>query len=82
MSNSKIYKVKPVDDTKVFHRGDMNLTETMSRLLDNETALNQLAALYWSGSKTFKPCWECIVNKMQVDSIVVGSIEERNKIKS
>ena len=80
MSDSKIYKVKQLSDTTCLHRGDMNWTEIMSRLKDNESALRQLSTLYWNGSKTFKPCWEVLVNKMQVVSVVIGSSEERKKM--
>ncbi|MFB6307605.1 MAG: hypothetical protein ABEH43_11595 [Flavobacteriales bacterium] len=72
MSNSKIYKLEPLEDTTCYHRGDMNWTEIMNEFLNNENTLRQMARLYWEGRKTFKPCWEMLVNKIKVTNIIVG----------
>jgi len=83
ITNSKIYKVKSLSDTTSFHKGDMNWTEVMYKFPDNETILRQLANFYWAdGCKTFKPCWEVIVNKMQVVEVIVRNEEERKRIYS
>jgi hypothetical protein len=43
MTNSKIYKVERTPDTSFFHRGDMNLTEVMSKVNGNDEVLKALA---------------------------------------
>lgn len=81
MIGSKIYKVTILKDTTIFHRGDMNWTEVMSKLIEHESALRHIATLYWTdGCKTFKPCWEVIVNKVKVVSIIISSEEERKSM--
>lgn len=77
MRKSKIYKVKVLPDTTPFHKGDMNWTEVMNKFKEDESTLRKLADLYWNGSKTFKPCWEILVNKMQVVSILIPNETER-----
>ncbi|MCH4554130.1 hypothetical protein [Aestuariibaculum lutulentum] len=77
MTNSKIYKVQGLLDTVVYHRGDMNWTEVMNRFLGSEETLNALADLYWAGNKTFKPCWEVLVNKVEVVSVLIPNENER-----
>lgn len=80
MTNSKIYKVQALPDTVVMHRGDMNWTEVMNKFLDNERILFEFADLYWKGSKTFKPCWEVLVNKIEVISIIIPNETERKRM--
>lgn len=80
MSNSKIYKVKPCKDTTYYHRGDMNWTEIMNEFLDNDQILKQMARLYWQGKKTFKPCWEMLVNKVCVTDIIVCDENTRSNL--
>ncbi len=83
MIGSKIYKVTILKDTTIFHRGDMNWTEVMSKLIEHEIALRHIATLYWTdGCKTFKPCWEVIVNKVKVVSIINSSEEDRLKMRN
>jgi hypothetical protein len=80
MTDSKIYKVTSSEDTEIYYRGDMNWTETMQKTIDNEEVLRLIARLYWTdGCKTFKPCWEVLVNKMKVNSILLDS-QQRNQI--
>lgn len=81
MTDAKIYKVIPCEDTTIFYRGDMNWTEAMHRTRSDENTLRLIANLYWTeGCKTFKPCWEVLVNRMKVQSILVNSEEQRNQI--
>lgn len=81
MTDSKIYKVIPCQDTVCLYRGDMNWTEVMNRTNNDEKMLRLIANLYWTdGCKTFKPCWEVLVNKIQVQSVLINSEEERNQI--
>lgn len=81
MTDSKIYKVQPCADTTPFHKGDMNWTEIMSKFTGNEDVLKKLASFYWTdGCKTFKPCWEVLVNKMQVVSTIIGNEEQRKSM--
>jgi hypothetical protein len=81
MIGSKIYKVTILKNTTIFHRGDMNWTEVMSKLIEHESALRHIATLYWTdGCKTYKPCWEVIVNKVKVVSIIISSEEERKSM--
>lgn len=80
MSNSKIYKVESLEDTTCYHRGDMNWTEIMNEFLNNENTLRQMARLYWEGRKTFKPCWEMLVNKIKVTNIIVVDIYSRTDL--
>jgi hypothetical protein len=83
MIDSKIYKVSSIKNTKTFHKGDMNWTEVMSKLIEHESALRHIATLYWTdGCKTFKPCWEVIVNKVKVVSIITSSEEDRLKMRN
>lgn len=83
MTDSKIYKVESLLDTIFYHKGDMNWTEVMGKFSNNETVLKQLATLYWTdGCKTFKPCWEVLVNKMIVVSIIISNNDERKKMVS
>jgi hypothetical protein len=61
----------------------MNWTEVMSKLIEHESALHHIATLYWTdGCKTFKPCWEVIVNKVKVVSIITSSEEDRLKMRN
>jgi hypothetical protein len=81
MIGSKIYKVSSIKNTKTFHKGDMNWTEVMSKLKENESALRHIATLYWTDCcKTYKPCWEVIVDKVKVVSIIISSEEERKSM--
>ncbi|TSA26787.1 hypothetical protein D4R71_03205 [bacterium] len=80
MKNSKIYKVQALSDTTSLHRGDMNWTEVMNKFTDNENTLRKLADCYWNGSKTFKPCWEVLVNKVQVISVLYSCEADRKTI--
>lgn len=80
MTDSKIYKVKGLADTIFYHRGDMNLTEIMSKIIDQENALRELAKVYWQGGKTFKPCWEILVDKVQVTKVIIGDNDNRKRI--
>lgn len=80
MSNSKIYKVEPLEDTTCYHRGDMNWTEIMNEFLENDQTSQQIARLYWEGQKTFKPCWEMLVNKIKVTNIIVGDNTSRSHL--
>lgn len=83
MIGSKIYKVSRIKNTTTFHKGDMNWTEVMSKLIEHECALRHIATLYWTdGCKTFKPCWEVIVNKVKVVSIIISSEEDRLKMRN
>lgn len=80
MTDSKIYQVIGLADTVFYHRGDMNLTEIMSKIIGQESALREIAKSYWQGGKTFKPCWEILVDKVQVTKIIVGDNENRKRI--
>jgi hypothetical protein len=81
MIGSKIYKVSSIKNTISFHKGDMNWTEVMSKLIAHESALRHIATLYWTdGCKTYKPCWEVIVDKVKVVSIIISSEEERKSM--
>lgn len=77
MTNSMIYKVQPLKDTVSSHRGDMNWTEVMNNFLEDKPTLRKLADLYWDGEKTFKPCWEVLVNKVQVGLVLIPNETER-----
>lgn len=77
MRNSKIYKVTSSNNTTRYHRGDMNWMEVMQQFDENEIVLRQMATLYWNGIKTFKPCWEMLVNEVIVTSVIVQNEEER-----
>jgi hypothetical protein len=80
MTDSKIYKVQGTAETTFFHRGDMNLTEVMTKVNGDEKAMRALALSYWKSEKTFKPCWEVLVNKVQVTKIIIGENENRKKL--
>ena len=80
MKNSKIYKVSTIHDTTCYHRGDMNWIELMLKFIDNEEILRQVANFYWNGTKTFKPTWEMLVNKVKVIDIIVGDDRTRNQL--
>jgi hypothetical protein len=77
MTDSNIYKVEGTPDTSFFHKGDMNLTEVMRKINGNEKALRALAQSYWKSEKTFKPCWEVLIDKVQVSKIIIGDNESR-----
>ena len=77
MTNSKIYKVKQTPDTIRHHRGDMNWTEIIAKLNGNDIAQRQIADFYWNECKTFKPCWEVLVNEMQVVSLIIATEKDR-----
>lgn len=80
MTESKIYKVERIPDTSFFHRGDMNLTEVMSKVIGNDEVLRALAQSYWKSEKTFKPCWELLIDKVQVSKIIIGDNENRKML--
>lgn len=80
MSNSRIYRVAALANTTCYHRGDMNWTEIMNEFLNNDQTLREMARLYWQERKTFKPCWEMLVNKIQVTNIIVGNDNTRNNL--
>jgi hypothetical protein len=80
MSNSKIYEVASSSDTICYHRGDMNWTEIMNNFLNDDKTLRQMAKLYWQSKKTFKPCWEMLVNRVQVTELVLCDNQKRNDI--
>jgi hypothetical protein len=80
MSKSRIYRVTALNDTDCYHRGDMNWTEIMNEFLNNDQALKAMARLYWQGEKTFKPCWEMLVNKIQVTNIIITNENARNNL--
>lgn len=80
MTDSKIYKVEATPETSFFHRGDMNLTEVMSKVNGNDEVLRALAQSYWKSEKTFKPCWEVLLNKVQVSKIIIGENECRRML--
>lgn len=80
MTNSKIYEVQSTEDTTCYHRGDMNFTEIM-KSVKNQDSLKELSKLYWTGKKTFKPSWEMLVNEVEVTSILLNNENERNELK-
>jgi len=75
VTDSKIYKVQRTVDTILYHRGDMNFTELMNLMIENEVALEQMATHYWNKRRTFKPCLEILVNQVVVLDIVVNAID-------
>lgn len=80
ISDSKIYKVEPFEDTICYHRGDMNWIEIMNEFIEDEQALRQIARLYWAGRKTFKPCWEMLINEIKVTNTIVGDNYQRTDL--
>ena len=80
MQNSKIYAVERLTDTQCFHRGDMSFIDLMYEFCkQNDVAVAQkLAKMYWNGTKTGKPCWEMIVNKMRVSKILLADENVRS----
>lgn len=77
MTNSSIYEVERCDDTKMYFRGDMNITDFMQHTSDPEV-LATLADQYWSQVHTFKPCIEILVNKIKVvRKITNGEVQRK-----
>lgn len=70
MTGSSIYQIELTPDTQMSHRGDMNFTELMNRMASDKASLETLARLYWQGAKTFKPCWEMLVNQIRVTAVL------------
>ena len=76
--DSKIYEVIKLSDTICFHRGDMNFTELIKLFSNQQDVAQTLAKMYWAGLKTGKPCWEMIVDKIQVSKILLADEKTRN----
>lgn len=70
-SNATIYAVTPTSTENIF-RGDMCIVESLSSYWDylSTDCKNLLADNYWKGLKTYKSCWEYLVQVVTVDSIV------------
>lgn len=71
-----IYKVIP---SNIYHRGDMNKIDNildMARFTDDESLLEVAANEYWkSGTHTFHPCYEYLVEKANVVECIVSECE-------
>lgn len=80
MSGSKIYQVSLTEDNVNIHRGDMNWTEIMHKLCECDQTSRIIAKLYWAEQKTFKPCWEILVNQVKVIKIIVNNNNLRKDI--
>lgn len=77
MRNSSIYEVKRCQDTLLYHRGDMNITDFMHYTTDQDL-WQMLAQQYWQPIFTFKPCIEILVNKVEVvRTITIGKTQRK-----
>ncbi len=81
MSNSKVYEVKPAKESVCFHRGDMIWTELMYKFIKYDDFIQKMAENYWNGVNTYKPCWELLLDKALVTSVIINDERERNELK-
>ncbi|MEQ8626667.1 MAG: hypothetical protein RIC32_03550 [Ekhidna sp.] len=82
MTNSKLYKIRGLENTQIFHLGDMNWTEVMNKFYENPVTLKTLAQLYWNRARTFKPCWEFLVDKVLVEEVIISTEGQRKEVRS
>jgi hypothetical protein len=76
MKDGNLYKVQ-VDNAFVRHRGDMQLTEKVKHLVEQESEPKSAAMAYWNGEQTENPENELLVEYAVVTEVVSKSNDER-----